>query len=83
MNKLQWNFNRNSNIFIQENAFENVVCEMASICLGLNVLNVCFIVVLSDQLMDFHYSSLLPYLCIIHFITTVKPLVQVAPNPKV
>ena len=30
-NKLQWNFNRNSNIFIQENAFENVVCEMASI----------------------------------------------------
>ena len=26
-------------IFIQENAFENVVCEMASICLGLNVLN--------------------------------------------
>ena len=30
-NKLQWNFNRYSNIFIQENAFENVVCEMASI----------------------------------------------------
>ena len=36
--KLQWNFNRNSNIFIQENALENVVCQMASICLGLNVL---------------------------------------------
>ena len=34
-NKLQWNFNRNSNICIRENAFENVVCEMASICLGL------------------------------------------------
>ena len=29
-NKLQWNFNQNPNIFIQENAFENVVCEMAS-----------------------------------------------------
>ena len=27
-NKLQWNFNRNSNIFIVENTFENVVCEM-------------------------------------------------------
>ena len=26
-----WNFNRNSNIFIQENVLENVVCEMASI----------------------------------------------------
>ena len=30
MNKLQWNCNRNSNIFIQENAFESVVCEMAA-----------------------------------------------------
>ena len=30
-NKLQWNSNRNSNIFIQENAFESVVCEMAAI----------------------------------------------------
>ena len=39
-NKLQWNFNRNSNIFIQENALENVVCKMASICLGLNVSNI-------------------------------------------
>ena len=29
-NKLQWNLNRNSHIFIQENAFENVVCEIAS-----------------------------------------------------
>ena len=30
-NKLQWNFNRNSNIFILENGFECVVCEMAAI----------------------------------------------------
>ena len=30
-NKLQWNSNRNSYIFIQENALENVICEMASI----------------------------------------------------
>ena len=30
-NELQWNFNLISNIFIQENAFENVVCEMLSI----------------------------------------------------
>ena len=30
-NKLQWNLKLNSFIFIQENAFENVVCEMASI----------------------------------------------------
>ena len=37
--KLLWNLKRNSYIFIQENAFQNVVWELASICLGLNVLN--------------------------------------------
>ena len=33
-NKLQWNFNRNSYIFIQQNAFENVISKMATICLN-------------------------------------------------
>ena len=28
---LQWNFDQNLYIFIQENTFENVVCEMAAI----------------------------------------------------
>ena len=31
MNKLQWNFHWNSNIFIRENGIQNVVSEMASI----------------------------------------------------
>ena len=31
MNKLQWNFNRYSNIFIQENAFENVLKQSDNI----------------------------------------------------
>ena len=30
-NKIQWNLIRNSYVFIHENAFENVVCEMAAI----------------------------------------------------
>ena len=30
-NKLQWNLNKNSNIFIKENAFEIVLCETATI----------------------------------------------------
>ena len=30
-NKLQWNLNQNSNIFIKENAFESVVCETVAI----------------------------------------------------
>ena len=29
MNKLQWNFDKNKNIFIHENAAESIVCEMA------------------------------------------------------
>ena len=29
--KLQWNFNRNTKLFIHENASENIVCEMAAI----------------------------------------------------
>ena len=29
--KLQWNLNRNSYIFIQEIAFENIVCKMVAI----------------------------------------------------
>ena len=32
--KLQWDFNRNSNIFIQEHVFESVVCEMVPFCPG-------------------------------------------------
>ena len=35
---LQWNHKQNSYIFIQEHAFENVLCEMASFFLGLNML---------------------------------------------
>ena len=30
MKKLQWNLKRNSYNFVQENAFENVACEMAT-----------------------------------------------------
>ena len=39
-NKLQWNLKRNKYIFIQENAFENVVCEMAGILFRPQCLNV-------------------------------------------
>ena len=31
-NKLQWNFNRHIKLFTHENAFENIVCEMAPFC---------------------------------------------------
>ena len=30
-NKLQWNSDKNTKLFIHENAFENIVCEMAAI----------------------------------------------------
>ena len=41
-NKIQSNYIHKSNIFIQENAFEYVICEMAAICLGLNALKMSF-----------------------------------------
>ena len=34
-NKFQWTLKRNLYIFIQESAFENVVCEMMAILPGL------------------------------------------------
>ena len=40
-NTLQWNFNRNSNIFIQENAFESVVCERAAILSRPQCVDIC------------------------------------------
>ena len=30
-NKLQWNFNQNTKLFIHKNAFQNIVCQMAAI----------------------------------------------------
>ena len=36
----QWDFIQNSNIFIQENAFQNVVCNMAAILFRLHCVNV-------------------------------------------
>ena len=42
-NKLQWNLKRNSCIFIQESACENLVCKKwRQFCLGLNVLKVSY-----------------------------------------
>ena len=40
-NKLQWNRNRNLSIFIQENAFENVVWKMAAILSRPQCVNSC------------------------------------------
>ena len=34
MNKLQWNFNQNTKIFIHKKAYENIACEMAAILSG-------------------------------------------------
>ena len=46
-NKFQWNLNQNSNIFIQENAFENVTWKMAAI---LSLMGKAVLVLYSEQL---------------------------------
>ena len=49
-NKFQWNFNRNSNIFIQENAFENVLCQNGT---SLTFLKIWFLSDLKLRFPDF------------------------------
>ena len=44
-NKLQWNFNQNSYIFIQENAFENVIWKTVAILSRPQGVNDFFVVV--------------------------------------
>ena len=39
-NKLQWNFNQNTNLFIHENASKNIVWETVAFCTGVDELNV-------------------------------------------
>ena len=56
------------NIFIQENAFQNIVCEMASICLGLNVLS-CF-----SSLDQTAWHHALNNTCIVRFQTLLACL---------
>ena len=34
MNKLQWNFYEDTELFIHKNASENIICEMAAILFG-------------------------------------------------
>ena len=57
-NKLQWNLNRNSNIFIQENAFKNVVWKMAAILFRFHCVNSCLMATI------IHKSSLPLCVCI-------------------
>ena len=48
-NKFQWNFSRNSNIFIEENTFENVVCKMLFISSRPQCVNIMIMETLSDS----------------------------------
>ena len=88
-NKLQWNFNRNSYIFIQENAFEKVVCKIAAIlcrsqCVNAmtpnkrNIFFVPWIAILHGQ--SNRYLSVWGMLCLRHisYWFIIKTVVLVA-----
>ena len=51
-NKFHWNINQNTYIFIQGNAFENVLCKIASICVVPSEL-----IILSQQRITSRFSS--------------------------
>ena len=54
MNKIQWNFNFNSSIFIQENAIEIVVWEMSAILSQLQCVEGFVIAVLITVSPEYH-----------------------------
>ena len=44
-NKLMWNFNQNTKLFIHENASEKIICEMAAILRWVDMIWVSFITI--------------------------------------
>ena len=69
--KFRWNFNRNSYIFIQENALENAICKMTDMlswpqCANnfhvISMLLPCFYSYMNPQ------STLIPY-CVLFFLS--------------
>ena len=72
-NKLQWNLNQNSYIFIQENAFENFVWQMVAISnnsmcegnyLAVAVTSPCLLICIGEQ-DGWHFEdSILKYICV-------------------
>ena len=56
-NKLQWNQNQNTKVFIHENAFDCVVCEMAAILSRGNWVNGYLV---SDQMIWFRMAGNIP-----------------------
>ena len=66
-NKLQWNFNRNSNVFIEENAFEDVVGEMAAIFSASVCLDACVRHWFQDDVIKWkHFPRSWPFVWGIH-----------------
>ena len=51
-NTIQWNLNQNLCIFIQENAFENVVCQIASILSGPHCVKISWLHMLKRKVSD-------------------------------
>ena len=56
-NKLRWNFNRNLNISIQENAFENVVCDITAILAQPQCVNLACSITAQTRIMQRDWSK--------------------------
>ena len=89
-NIVQWNQNRNLYIFIQENAFENVVCEMAAILSQPQCVIQCMATGSSDWVTDIYIEGLgithnfmhhVMY-CDIKWIKNMRGLVQTSNDQK-
>ena len=79
----QWNFKPNSCFFIRQNAFEIVICDMAAICVGLNVLTSKKAITWSNSNHDAwrHMESLGPNTCIL--VTLIDAWVSELHEPRI
>ena len=78
-NKLQWNVNRNSNIFIHENECENVVCEIAALLCRLH----CVKLAVCSSLLWYGSNQFYPMdVCQGHF-TDIEEIIKILRACKV
>ena len=64
-NKFQWNFNKNSEVFIHENSLENVICKMVNILSrGRWVINNSDLILINNQNDVLRFEAHLSVVCL-------------------
>ena len=76
-NRLQWNFNLNANLFISENASEDIVCEIVAFCPGGDELNHTQMIILH---LKTHWGRV-THICVVN-LTSIGPYNGLSPGRR-